>query len=81
MRSSDAGDTAPQHQTYRLPSKHIPREPRPKEKQEKEKTNHKDESGPSPDRLELLQLCKSRRRRAAWQLCLYFLTEIFLLRD
>ncbi|KAM6194308.1 CCN family member 5 isoform 2-T2 [Sarcoramphus papa] len=52
-----------------------------KKSRKKEKTNCKDESGPSPDGLELLQLCKSRRRRAARQLCLYFLTAIILLGD
>lgn len=78
-RSSDTGDSAPQHQTYRLPSKHIPCEPGPREKQEKGKTNRKDESGPSPDGLELLQPRRSRRRRAARLLWLYFLPVKVLL--
>lgn len=71
---STAPDVAPAIQTH-------PHEPQPREKQQTERTTHKDELGPSPDRLELLQLRKSRRRSAAWQLCLHFLTVIIPLGD
>lgn len=51
----------------------YPTSPGQKKSRKKEKANCKDESGPPPDGLELLQLCKSRRRRAARQLCRCFL--------